>query len=121
MKTNGQECHQVGREMKRKSAPPDNHRQKNAQPNDPRNDPKKKPRMEGRRRDGMDEQRKPPPKRGRESREGSEEKPKGEENPWHDRIERRMGPLHPDPTVDQYSPHAKRMPFQGHQYPPIPD
>jgi len=63
MKTYGQECHHVRREKKRKSAPPDNHRQKNAQPNDPRNDPKKKPRMEGRRRDGMDEQRKPPPKR----------------------------------------------------------
>jgi len=68
----------VGLLTKRKSAPPDNRRQKNAQPNDPRNDPKKKPRMEGRRRDGMDEQQKPPPKRGRESREGSEEKPKGE-------------------------------------------
>jgi hypothetical protein len=112
MKTNGQECHHVGRETKRKSAPPDNHRQKNAQPNDPRNDPKKKPRMEGRRRDGMDERRKPPPKRGRESREGSEEKPKGKENPRHDRIERRMGPLHPDPAVDQYSPHATRMSFR---------
>jgi len=34
--------------------------------------------MEGKRRDGMDEQLKPPPKKGRESREGSEEKPKGE-------------------------------------------
>ena len=78
MKTYGQECHHVRREKKRKSAPPDNHRQKNAQPNDPRNDPKKKPRMEGRRRDGMDEQRKPPPKRGRESHKGSEEKPNGE-------------------------------------------
>jgi hypothetical protein len=68
----------VGRETRRKSAPPENRRQKYAQSNDPRNDPKKKPRMEGRHRDGMDERRKPPPKRGRESREGSEEKPKGE-------------------------------------------
>ncbi len=66
-KTNGQECNHVGRETKRKRAPPDIRREKNTQPNG----------MEGRRRDGMDEQRKPPPKRGRESREGSEEKPKG--------------------------------------------
>ncbi len=100
-KTNGQECHHVGRETKRKSAPPDNRRQKNAQPNDPRNDPKKKPRMEGRRREGMDEQWNLPPKRGRESREGSGEKPKGEVNPRHDRIERGMGPLCPDPADDQ--------------------
>ena len=60
----------------------------------------------------MDEQQKPPPKRGRESREESREKPKGEVNPMHDRIERGMGPLRPDPAGDQYSPHAKRMPFQ---------
>ena len=78
MNVNDQEWHHVDRETKRKSAHPDSHRQKNAQPNDPQNDPKKKPRMGGRRRDGMDEQRKPPPKRGRESCEGSEEKPKGE-------------------------------------------
>ncbi len=77
MNVNDHEWHHVDRETKRKSAHPDNHRQKNAHPNDPQNDPKKKPRMGERRRDGMDEQRKPPPKRGRESCEGSEEKPKG--------------------------------------------
>ena len=108
----------MGRKTKKRNAPPDNRQQKNAQPNDPRNDPKKKPRMGGRRRDGMDEKQKPPPKRGQESREGSEEKPRGGENPRHDRSKRGMGPLCPDPANDQDSPHAKRMPPQGHRYPP---
>ncbi len=69
----------------------------------------------------MDEKRKPPPKRGRESREGRGEKPKGEVNPRHDRIERAMGPLRPDPADDQYFPHAKTDAPPGTPVPPIPD
>ncbi len=67
MKMSDQECHPAGRKTKKRSAPHDNRRQKNVHPNDPRNDLKKKLRMGGRRCDRMDEKRKPPLKRGRES------------------------------------------------------
>ena len=117
MKTNDQECHPVGRKMKKRSALPDDHRQKNTHPNDPRNDPKKKPRMGGRRHNGMDEKRKPPPKRGWESRKGSGEKPRDEDR-RHGRNKRGMGPLCPDPAGNQHSLHAERMPPQRHRYPP---
>ncbi len=117
MTTTGQECHPVGRKTKKRSAPHDNRWQKTVHPNDPWNDPKKIPRMGGRHRDGMAEKRKPPPKRGWESRKGSMQKPRDEDQK-HGRNRQGLGPLHLGPAGDQHSLHARRMSLQGHRCPP---
>ncbi len=117
MTTTGQERHPVGRKTKKRIAPHDNRQQMTVRPNDPRNNPKTIPRMGGRRRDGMAEKRKPPPKRGRESREGSVERPRDEDQE-HGRSGQGMGPLRRGPAGNQHSLHARRMSPQGHRCPP---
>ena len=117
-KTNAHECRQVGQKTRKKNTPPDSHRQKNTQPNDPRNNPKKKPMMGGRRRDRMDERQNLPPRKGREGCDGSKEKPRCEKNPRRDRSKLGLGPPCPDLADDRYSPNARGMPPLGHRYPP---
>ena len=117
MTTTGQECHPVGRKMKKRSAPHHNRRQMTVRPNDPRNDQKKTPRMGEKRRDGMIEERKPPPKRGRESHEESVERPRDEDQE-HGRNGQGQGPLRLGPDGSQHSPPARRMSPQGHRCPP---